>query len=38
MIPCEYATDALPEPSDEPPAAGARVPKESLQDPGLAVA
>jgi hypothetical protein len=30
-------TELLPEPSAEPPVAGARVPKVSLQVPGLAV-
>jgi hypothetical protein len=33
----ENATELLPEPSAEPPAMGARVPKLSLQVPGLAV-
>src|SRR6185436_673542 len=32
---CEYATGELPAPSDEPPDAGTRVPKLSLQAPGL---
>jgi hypothetical protein len=38
VIPCENETAEFPAPSDDPPAAGARVPNESLQLPGLAVA
>ena len=37
-MPCVKLTLLVPAPSAEPPAAGARVPKESLQVPGLAVA
>lgn len=37
MIGCEYAAVLVPEPSDDPPAAGARIPNESLHVPGLAV-
>ncbi|MCZ7685282.1 MAG: hypothetical protein M5U28_43500 [Sandaracinaceae bacterium] len=35
---CENATDELPEPSAVPAVAGRRVPKLSLQAPGLVVA
>jgi hypothetical protein len=34
VMACEYATAELPDPSDEPPAAGALVPKVSSQVPG----
>lgn len=33
----EYETDVFPEPNKEPPEAGTRVPKESLQVPGFEV-
>ena len=36
-MPCEYATAAMPAPTVLPPDAGARVPNESLQAPGLTV-
>ena len=38
VIGSEYGTAALPLPSDVPPETGARVPKASLQVPGLVVA
>jgi hypothetical protein len=36
-IDCVNGTEAVPEPSAEPPEVGARVPKLSLQVPGLVV-
>ncbi len=38
MIPCENATGEVPEPNEDPPLDGARVPNVSLQVPGLTVA
>lgn len=37
VIDCEYGWPELPEPSDDPPLAGARIPNVSLQVPGLVV-
>ena len=38
MMVCENATDELPEPSNEPPVVGTRVPNASFGVPGFVIA